>query len=331
MNYSTYNLGNITLQSGKILKDAKIAYKTYGKLNEEKDNVIIYPTWYSGFISDNEWLIGEDKTLNPDKYFIIVPSLFGNGQSSSPSNNKTWSNVSLYDNVINQYRLVTELFKITKIKLVIGWSMGAMQAFQWGCLYPDIVENILPFCGAASTSAHNFVFLEGPKAALQTDMIYDNGDYIFQPEKGIRAFARVYAGWGFTQQFYNLELYKSLGYHSLQDFLVNFWEEFFLKRDANNLLALIWTWQYGNISDNEIFKGDFEKSLKAIKARVLILSPENDLYFPKEDNEEEIKLIKNGELVVIPGVWGHFSGGGLNKEDTDFIDKQIKILLEGKK
>ena len=74
MEFEIYNLGNITLQSGEILTNAKLAYKTYGLLNEAKDNVILYPTWYSGFISDNEWLIGNKLALNPDKYFIIVVS-----------------------------------------------------------------------------------------------------------------------------------------------------------------------------------------------------------------------------------------------------------------
>lgn len=86
MNYDIFNLGNVTLQSGETLPNAILAYKTYGKLNMQKDNVIIFPTALGDQHVQNEWLIGNGMALDPDKYFIIVPNLLGNGLSSSPSN-----------------------------------------------------------------------------------------------------------------------------------------------------------------------------------------------------------------------------------------------------
>lgn len=83
MSYLTHTFDEIKLQSGETILNAEIAYKTFGFLNDNKDNVIIYPTWYSGFISDNEWLISEDMTLNPNKYFIIIIAMINNGQSCS--------------------------------------------------------------------------------------------------------------------------------------------------------------------------------------------------------------------------------------------------------
>ncbi|MDT5239685.1 MAG: homoserine O-acetyltransferase/O-succinyltransferase, partial [Mycobacterium sp.] len=73
-----FDLGDFTLQSGFTLRDATLAYKTYGTLNAEKTNVIVYPTWYSGWHTDNEWLIGTEKALNPDEWFIIIPNMIGN-------------------------------------------------------------------------------------------------------------------------------------------------------------------------------------------------------------------------------------------------------------
>lgn len=143
----------------------------------------------------------------------------------------------------------------------------------------------------------------------------------------LEVFARVYAGLGFSQPFYKQELWRKLGFLSLENFLVDFWEAFFLKRDYRNLLTLIWTWQNGDISNNPVFKGNFELALSSIKAKTLLLCPQIDLYFPLEDNQDEIKFLINAELVIIPGVWGHFAGGGVNKEDTDFIDTNIRNLL----
>lgn len=86
--YQKYDLGDFKLQSGSSLPSAWIAYKTFGAPSSP---AILYPTWYSGAISDNEWLLGADKALDPGKYFIIITALFGNGQSISPSKLKHFS------------------------------------------------------------------------------------------------------------------------------------------------------------------------------------------------------------------------------------------------
>ena len=335
MDYEIFELGNVTLLKGATLRNAKLAYKTYGKLDADKNNVIVYPTWYSGQHYDNEWLIGEGMALDPKKYFIIVPNMFGNGLSSSPSNTPApydrarFPNITLYDNVTLQHRLVTEKFGIKKVKLVVGWSMGAQQTNQWGSLYPDMVERIAPFCGSARTAPHNFVFLEGVKAALTSDAAWNNGWYESPPTKGLRAVGRVYAGWGLSQAFYMQELWRTMGYSSLEDFLVAFWEGFFLPKDANNLLTMLWSWQNGDISANPVFNGDFNKALGAIKAKAIVMPGTMDLYFPVVDNQTEVAQMPNAVCRPIPGVWGHFAGGGANPADTKFIDDNLKELLEG--
>jgi homoserine O-acetyltransferase len=330
--YDIFELGNWKLQNGMTIPNAKIAYKTFGDQNN-LSKVIIFPTWYSGTHKDNEWLIGVNKTLSPKNYFIIIPNMFGNGLSSSPSNQlppydgPRFPNVTLYDNVKAQHKLITEVFNVKKIFAVIGWSMGAQQSYQWASLYPDMVERCIPFCGSAKTSIHNKVFLEGPKSALMADNGFKNGWYKPDepPRFGLRAFGRVYAGWGMSQAFYREELYKSkLKYESLEDFLVGFWEGYFQTKDANNLLCMLWTWQNGNISDNEIYNKNFELALKSIKAKCLIMPCSHDLYFTPEDNEYECLHIKNSEYCLIKSVWGHWAGGpGTNPIDSEFIDLQL--------
>jgi len=333
MDYEIFELGDVALQRGATLRGAKLAYKTYGTLNAQKSNAIVYPTWYSGQHYDNEWLIGPGMALDPAKYFIVVPNMLGNGLSSSPSNSPEpynlarFPNVTLYDNVTLQHRLVTEKFGIEQLALVVGWSMGAQQTNQWGCLYPDMVRRIAPFCGSAKTAPHNVVFLEGVKAALTADAAWNGGWYAAPPATGLRAVGRVYAGWGLSQPFYMRQLWRELGFSSLEDFLVGYWEGFFLKKDANNLLAMLWSWQHGDISDNPVFKGDFKKALGAIKARALVMPAERDLYFPVADNEWEVSHMPNAECRPIPGVWGHFAGGGSSPVDTRFIDDALKELL----
>ena len=248
LDYEIFELGDVTLQGGATLRDAKLAYKTFGELNADKSNAIVYPTWYSGRHWDNEWLIGEGMALDPSQWFIIVPNMLGNGLSTSPSNTPPpynqarFPNVTFYDQVEQQHKLVTEHFGIETLPLVTGWSMGAGQTYQWCVSYPDMVQRACPFCGSSKTSEHNVVFLEGVKAALTADDAFKGGWYDEKPQKGLRAAARVYAGWGFSQAFYWDQVYKELGFTSLEDFLVGFWEGFFLdRRDPNNLLAMLWT------------------------------------------------------------------------------------------
>lgn len=331
--YEIFDLGDVALQKGATLRDAKLAYKTYGTLNARKDNVILQPTWYSGQHTDVEWTIGEGMALDPAHYFIIVPNMLGNGLSSSPSNTPPpydrarFPNVTACDNVRLQHRLITRKFGIERIKLVTGWSMGALQTFHWGCLYPDMVERIVPTCGSAKCSRHNFVFLEGVKAALTADDAWNGGWYEAPPTKGLRAMARVYAGWGFSQTFYRIEEDLKLGFSSLDDFLIAFWEGFFIHKDANNLLAMLWTWQNGDIGDNEIYGGDFRKALGAIKAKAFVMPGRTDLYFPPEDSEIEVAHMPNAELRVFESSYGHFASSALNPADVAFQNEAIKEIL----
>ncbi|MFG1857103.1 alpha/beta fold hydrolase [Actinomadura geliboluensis] len=331
---ATHDLGDFTLQGGATLRGAQLTYETYGDLAADKGNAIVYPTWYSGRHQDNEWLIGEGMALDPARYFIIVPNMLGNGLSSSPSNTPPpydrarFPHVTMYDNVEAQHRLVTEHFGIERLPLVTGWSMGAGQTYQWAVSHPEMVERIAPFCGSSRTSYHNQVFLEGVKAALTADAAFAEGWYTSPPTRGLRAAARVYAGWGFSQAFYWDRLYERLGHSSLEDFLVGFWEGFFLDdRDANNLLTMLWTWQNADVGRTPGFDGDTKAALASIKARALVMPAEKDLYFPPEDEAWAVQHIPGAELRVIPGVWGHFAGHGSNPEDTAFIDAALKELL----
>lgn len=245
LDYETYSLGDFALKNGKTIPDAKIAYKTFG---DPTNPAIIYPTWYSGSIADNEWLIGKDKTLSPDLYYIVVVALFGNGQSSSPSNRpdlRPWPDVLFYDNVRAQHELVTKKLGVTHARAVLGWSMGAGQTYQWATQYPSFMDLVVPFCGSAKTALHNQSMLEGVKVAVLSGKgaisagvckgEANQGAYRAWSEDektvGLKALGRVYSGWGFSQAFYRQRLYESvLGFKDIEDFMLNFWETWALSK-----------------------------------------------------------------------------------------------------
>ena len=333
MDYEVFNLGDVILQSGVMLPNAILAYKTYGKLSDKRDNVIIYPTAFGDQHLQNEWLIGRGMALDPQKYFIIVPNLLGNGLSSSPTNTPppfdkaNFPHVTIYDNIKCQYQLLTEKFGIKKIALAVGWSMGGLQSFQWGISYPEMVERIASFCGGAKTWPQTYVVLEGMKAVLMAAIGFDSSKLTQLTSADMRAVGRVYAGWGLSQAYYRKELYRDMGYATLEEFLAGVWEKSFMKMDPHNVLAMISTGQSADISSNPLYKGDFNKALSSIKAHVCIMSGSTDLFCTAEDNKYEAKRIPNAVFKQIDSDWGHFSGRGINEEDNTFIDNNLKSLL----
>ena len=333
-NHEVFKLPEFRLQSGASLPEAQLAYKTYGILNAAKSNAILYPTSYAAHHSDIDWLIGPDKILDPTRYFIVVTNMFGNGLSTSPSNlgdakiDRRTLNFTHIDNVTAQRRLLREVFGIDRLALAYGWSMGAQQALHWGALFPDEVERIAAVCSSAKTTPHNIVFLEGLRATLTTDPAWNGASFTDQPERGLRAFGRVYAGWAMSQAFYRERKYLELGYSSLEDFLVRDWEASFLRRDAANLLSMIETWKRSDISDNDMYRGDIKTALGAIRARTLIMPSQTDLYFTPEDAFVESQQMPNARYLPIPSIWGHRAGNpAKNLEDQLFLKNAIAELL----
>ncbi len=332
--YQTFELGPTVLQCGLTVPNPVLAYKTYGALNAGKNNAVLYPTSYSAQHYDTEWLIKPGGILDPDKHFIVIPNMFGNGLSTSPSNieppysKARYPNFTLYDNVQAQHRLLTEAFGIGRLALVYGWSMGAQQAMHWGTLFPDAVERILAICGSARTAPHNKVFLEGVRATLIADPAWCGTHFTQKPERGLRAMGRVYAGWGMSQEFYRDEAWRESGFASLEDYLLRAWEWNFLRRDADNLLAMLWSWLHADISANDLYGGDLASALGAIRAKTILMPSETDLYFRVEDNRRELQRLPNAELRPIPSIGGHRAGNPSdNPADEAFILKAVQDLF----
>ena len=324
---------NFTLQKGGVLPLARLAYRTLGTLNAARDNAVLVPSWYTGTDADSEFVFcgGGKRALDPGKNFIILTNLLGNGISSSPSNTPApydrglFPKITLYDNVVLQHKLVTETFGITRLHLVTGWSMGACQTYQWASQYPDMVRAAAPIAGSARTASFNKIFLLALRRALTLDPAFEDGFYTRPPIEGLRAFSAIYAGWGVSEAFFRTKAYAAFGASTHEEFSQYFWEPFFQKCDANNLLSQLWTWEHGNIGDTPTFKGDFEAALAAIKAKTIILPVDLDRYFPPVDAEYEARFMPNGECRTINSIWGHMAP--FNPADAATIDAALNELL----
>jgi len=323
---------NFLPQHGGMLPVARLGYRTIGTLNAARDNAILVPSWYTGTDVESElYFCGPHRALNPDKYFIILTNLLANGVSSSPSNTPApnertrFPRITFFDNVSLQHKLVTETLGIERLRLVAGWSMGSAQTFQWAAQYPDMVQAACPIAGSAKTASYNKQFLLSLRRALELDPVFNEGFYTQPPVRGLKAYAAIYAGWGFSEPFFRTGAYAAFNASTHEEFTANFWEPFFLRCDANDLLAQLWTWEHGDISAQPAYGGDFDRALSSIKARMIVLPVDHDRYFPPVDSEYEAKHIPNAQCRTINSIWGHCAP--FNPEDAAKIDAAINELL----
>ncbi|EDX84216.1 hydrolase, alpha/beta fold family, putative [Synechococcus sp. PCC 7335] len=327
----SFVLEDFELQCGLNLPNARLVYQTYGVLNSAHSNAVLYPTSYGAQHTDVDWLVRPGGILDPTKWFVIMPNMFGNGLSTSPSNCEAAKSIDFYfthyDNVRAQRSLLDSL-DIERLALVYGWSMGAQQAYYWGALYPERVARIVAVCGTARTTDHNRIFLYSLQAALRGDPVWNGERFEGVPERGFRTFTQIYASWAASQAYYRAAPYLEWGYDSLEDYLLRSWEAGYRKRDPHNLLAMIETWLRCDVSDNPAYEGDYEQAMRAITAKTLVMPATTDLYFTPEDCEAEASLISDSEYRPIPSIWGHRAGNPYqNSEDELFIKRAVDELL----
>ena len=333
-NYNILNLGNFQFQSSEILPNAKLAYKTYGELNSQRDNAILIPVPVNGTheTAAEIHMAGEGRSISADRHFIIIPDMFGNGLSSSPSNaddpfqGPNFPAVTIYDNVKAQHELVTETLGISKLKLVTGFSMGGLQTYHWAALYPDMVENFVPICGSSKCSVHNWLFLESLTACLQADPVFAGGHYTEYPIAGMKAFCAVYAAWLFSQEFFRQSGLDLLGLENQED-VVSILYDTFIPQDPNDLLTRIRAWQNADISKNSIYESDLKFALSSITAKGIVMPGSTDQYFWADDNRDEVEILPNAEYREIPSIWGHGAGRGRTPADMEFVDQAISELI----
>ena len=143
--------------------------------------------------------------------------------------------------------------------------------------------------------------------------------------RGLRRHARVFATSGFTQDLYNLGVYRKLGFSSRDDFITGFVENAFLPQDPNNLVLLLRKWRDFDVS--RLGGGDLKSALSRIKAKTFAIAIEEDVFFPLKDIAADQKLVPNSELKLLSSVWGHLALFGVDPFYNERIDAHLKELL----
>ena len=333
--HEIFELGDFELESGITLPNARLAYKTHGTLNSARDNAILFPHMWSGTPKAMEIFIGEDRPLDPSKYFIILPGQFANGFSSSPSNTPppfnggAFPNVTIGDDVRAQHRLVTERYGIERLELVLGWSMGAEQTYEWAVRHPDMVKRALPFAGTAKTTPHDYLFVRAHENALKSDPAWNDGFYQRPSDVhvGLRRHAELWSVMGLCPEFYNVEAWRGRRVHL-----------------AGGLPAQVLG---GLLPPDGPEQPDLDGLEVAARRRLACTPAETsrrrsagspprrwwwpfsrDMFFPPDDCEAEQQLIPNSEFRLVDSLWAHFAMFCLDPSDREQIDACIRDLLK---
>jgi homoserine O-acetyltransferase len=322
-------------EGGATLPQARIVYGTYGHLNAAKDNAILLPSHYMANMRGYEWLMGPGRALDSSQLFLITTELFGNGSSSSPSNTAEpfhgprFPVMTIRDNVEAVHKLLADDLKVTHLRAIIGFSMGAQQAFQWAVSYPTFADRIVATSGTAKTYGHGIVRLEGQIAALTADPAFQNGDYKTPPKKGLEAFGMVWAGWLYSQEWWRKELWRTTSPDATFEQVMNRFRTRF-GADANDYILQARTWEKHDVGTTPGFNGDIEKALRSIKSPFLYMPSETDLYFPIGDARYEQAFIPGVTFMPIPSLWGHPAGAAASPADGKFLNENIARFVLSK-
>ena len=183
------NLGDFKLESGDVLRDCHIGYRTFGQLSADKSNIILVLTWAGGTTEQLAGSVGPGMLADSSKYYLILIDALSNGVSSSPSNSHLqphmqFPKITLRDMVTSQHELLTKFLRIDHVKAVMGVSMGGMQTFQWMVQYPDFMDKAVPIVGSPRLAPYDLLHWQTQIDAIENDLGWSGGDYTKNPARG---------------------------------------------------------------------------------------------------------------------------------------------------
>jgi homoserine O-acetyltransferase len=319
-----FELGDLTLASGDTLPDARLAYQTFGELNAEKDNAILFTTFLGAPAEVLTGWIGEGRALDPTRYFIILPGHFGLPPSSAPSTTvgeaggEGFPAVSISDDVDAQHRLVTEVFGIERLRLVLGWSIGAIQVYDWAVRYPDAVQAIAPIAGAPTPPPWT-------KLWLQT-VIEESIESASNGDDGLTNVAHGSALTAPPRTFYydGEDVWRTLGFGSVAEFVAGFWEGFWRPQNPTDVLVQA---RKARTSYPGPADATLAELVGTIRARTTVAAFAGDNLFPPAESQRVASWIPGAEFREIESVFGHLATFGLSEQDVKAIDGVIRDAL----
>jgi len=356
--FAIFKDANLTLESGSILKNFKLAYKTFGSLNQNKTNAILichaltgdqYVSGHNPITGKDGWwsrMVGPNKPIDTNKFFVICSNVLGGCAGSTGPKEKKDNEQSIYgggfpsitikDIVSAQVKLLDAL-EIDQLFSVVGGSMGAMQALQWSIDFPNKVQSIIHIAGALKHSAQNIAFHEVGRQAIMNDPNWHKGNYVENnsiPERGLsvaRMIAHItYLSEDAMHRKFGRKLQSrdiiSFGFDAdfqIESYLRYQGRSFVERFDANSYLYLTRAMDYFDHSES------YRKTLEFVNnpknhIKYLVISFTSDWLFPTKENKEIVEILnslsKNVSFLEIDTDKGHDSFL-LDEPELDYVIK----------
>lgn len=316
------SLGDFHLENGQSIQDLKVGYHTLGKLNPQRSNAVLFPTWFTGTTEQLVGFVGPGKMVDSSKYFVILVDALGDGVSSSPSNSQTqprmqFPQFNIRDMVKSQHDLVTRVLDIQHLHAVIGISMGGMQTFQWMVSYPDFMDEAIPIVGSPRLTSYDLLLWTAELHAIEYAKDWDDGHYTSPPVEAMDTVADIHT-LNLTTPTYRIDHTRPAGFPA---FLADAEKSTLRSFDANN-----WVRQLQAMMDDDVaapFGGSMEQAASVVRAKVLVIPSAEDHMVNPHPALRFAKLI-HAQVFTLTSDCGHLAVGC----EQEQVNEAVSAFLE---
>jgi homoserine O-acetyltransferase len=293
------DLGTCDLESGEKVQDCKIGFRTFGKLDAARANVVLFPTWFTGTTKPLVDLVPQ-KLVDTSRFHLILVDALADGVSTAPSNSTKqarlrFPKITIRDMVVSQRKLLDSL-GIKRLHAVMGISMGGMQALEWGVTRPDDVARVVSIVGTPQLTSQDMLLWNAELHALENDVAYKNGEYEGRPQ--MRA----------VQDIHWLNLTTPA--HRANETSREAFPKWLAEKEAD--VAFDWNdWRRqleAMLVHDVAHGGALEDAAKRVKAKMLVVVADQD-HMVNPGPAKRFAQAANAKLVTFDTPCGHFAPG----------------------
>ena len=331
----------LELRCGKKLAPIDVAYETYGKLNEARDNAILIchalsgNSHVAGYNSPDDqkpgwWdsMVGPGKGIDTNKYFVICSNFLGGcagttGPSSiNPATGKPYGldfPIITISDMVKVQKLLVDTFGIEQLLAVIGGSIGGMQTIQWAIEYPGFMKAAMPIATTTHLGAQSIAFDAVGRNAILSDKNFAEGQYHDKdgPNSGL-AIARMighitYLSEEGMREKFGRQLRQAEQYNydfssefSVETYLDHQGQAFVDRFDANSYLYITKAGDYFDLARDY---GSLEEAFAQVDSRFLVISFTSDWLFTPAQSEAMVNALlandKDVSFCNVESSYGH--------------------------
>lgn len=292
-------LGPLALDSGEVLADCRVGYRTWGAIADDRSNVVVLTTWFAGDSGGLASLVGDGKMFDSSRFHVIAIDALADGVSSSPSNSAhapgaSFPRITIGDMVRAQHALLTRYFRLPHVHAIAGLSMGGMQVFEWVLAHPEFTDLAIPIAGTPRQTAHDLLLWTTQLAILERG----GGD-----RERLRQAMQVAARLNLMEIRTPEWIVGRIAPGDLAKAVAS-QEEGVLRRDPYDYAA-----QLRAMIDHDVYRrvdGSVEAAAKAIRAKMLVVVASRD-QMVRPEPAEELARATGSELLVLTGDCGHLA------------------------